>query len=96
MRMHNPPHPGEIIDGIYLKELNISGRTLAKKLGVSSSTLSRVLAGKSAISPEMALRLSRVLGRTPESWLAIQDQYDLWQASKKINLQGIERLEFVL
>ncbi len=93
--MFNPPHPVEFIYNIYLEPYNISGRTLAKQLGVASSTLSRILQGQSRITPEMALRLSKALGRSAESWLQMQDNYDLWEARKKVNLQGIKQLEFV-
>ena len=93
MAMHNPPHPGEFIAEVYLEPNGITGRDLASKLGVSASTLNRVLTGKSGVSPEMALRLSKCLGRTPESWLAMQHSYDLWQAKKRINLNDVERLK---
>lgn len=66
--MHNPPHSGEFIREVYLVPFGISSRQLASSLGISPSTLSRLLKGDSGISPEMALRLSKVLGRTPESW----------------------------
>ncbi len=94
MNMFNPPYPGEFIYTIYLEPYNISGRTLAKRLGVASSTISRILKGQSRITPEMALRLSKVLGRSAESWLQMQDNYDLWEVRKKVNLQGIKQLEF--
>ncbi|VAW57957.1 Antitoxin HigA [hydrothermal vent metagenome] len=93
MSMHNPPHPGEFIKGVYIEPFNISSRKVARSLKVSASTLNRLLNGKSNISPEMALRLSRVLGRTPESWLAMQDQYDLWQARKQVNLKDFKKLK---
>lgn len=93
MAMHNPPHPGEFISGVYLYPNGISGRELAAKLGVSPSTLNRVLTGRSSISPEMALRLSKCLGRTPESWLAMQHGFDLWQAKKKVDLRDVESLK---
>ncbi len=93
MPMHNPPHPGEFISQIYLEPNGISGRELAAKLDVASSTLSRILNGSSRVTPEMALRLSRSLGRTPESWLAMQDKHDLWVARKNINLANVRRLE---
>ncbi len=93
MAMHNPPHPGEFISGVYLDPNGISGRELATKLGVSASTLNRVLTGRSGVSPEMALRLSKCLGRTPESWLAMQHGYDLWQAKKNIDLRDVESLK---
>jgi len=91
--MHNPPHPGEFISGVYLDPNGISGRELATKLGVSASTLNRVLTGRSGVSPEMALRLSKCLGRTPESWLAMQHGYDLWQAKKNLDLRDVESLK---
>ncbi len=83
MTMHNPPHPGEFIVETYLEPNGISGRELAEKLGVAPSTLSRVLKGSSRVSPEMALRFSVALGRSPESWLAMQDAYDLWVARQR-------------
>jgi addiction module HigA family antidote len=92
MAMHNPPHPGEFITEVYLEPHDISGRELASKLDVSPSTLSRVLNGSSRISPEMALRLSKAIGRTPESWLAMQDAHDLWVARKSVNLQRVGKL----
>ena len=92
MAMHNPPHPGEFITEVYLKPNNISGRELASKLGVAASTLNRILTGSSSISPEMALRLSKALGRSPESWLALQYSYDLWQTKQRIDLSNVEKV----
>jgi antitoxin HigA-1 len=92
MTMHNPPHPGEFIAEVYLKPNNLSGRELAAKLGVAASTLNRILTGTSGISPEMALRLSKALGRSPESWLALQYNYDLWQAKQRVKLGNVGRI----
>lgn len=86
MTMHNPPHPGEFIVATYMEPYDLSCRFLAAKLDVAASTLNRVLKAQSAVSPEMALRLSKSIGRSPESWLAMQHAYDLWQAKKKIRL----------
>lgn len=94
MAMHHPPHPGEFIREIYLEPFSLSARYLASKLNVSPSTIARVLQGRSAVSPEMALRLAKALGRTPESWLAMQDQHDLWSARQKVSLEGVEALRF--
>lgn len=94
MGMHNPPHPGEFIREVYLEPFEMTGRQLSAKLGVSPSTLNRVLKGNSGISSEMALRLFKALGRSPESWLTMQDNYDLWQARKTINLDAVQRVEF--
>jgi len=93
MTMHNPPHPGEFITEVYLEPNDISGRELAVSLGVSASTLSRVLNGSTGISPAMALRLSKVLGRSAESWLAMQTNYDLSQARKTVKLGSIKKIE---
>jgi len=93
MAMHNPPHPGEFITEAYLEPNGVSGRELAAKLGVAASTLNRILTGASGISPEMALRLSKALGRSPESWLAMQYNHDLWHAKRRVKLSNVERLK---
>lgn len=90
--MHNPPRPGEFITDVYLEPFGVSGRELAAKLDVSASTLSRVLSGANRVSPEMALRLSKALGRSPESWLTMQNAYDLWVARQHVDLERVERL----
>lgn len=92
MAMHNPPHPGEFITEAYLEPNGISGRELAEKLQVAPSTLNRILTGTSGVSPEMALRLSKALGRSPESWLALQNTYDLWQARARVDLRNVGKL----
>lgn len=94
MAMHNPPHPGAFIQSVYLEPNEISGRELATQLGVSPSTLNRILNETSGISPEMALRLSKVLGRSPESWLMMQDHFDLWVAKQNVDLKQIHKIEF--
>ncbi|GJM08364.1 MAG: transcriptional regulator [Lysobacteraceae bacterium] len=92
MAMHNPPHPGEFISSTYLEPFELSCRFLALKLNVAASTLNRVLKGQSGVSPEMALRLSKALGRSPESWLAMQDAYDLSLARKQVSLDKVQRV----
>jgi addiction module HigA family antidote len=93
--MHNPPHPGEFISQVYLEPFGVSGRELAKQLDVAASTLSRVLSGASRVTPEMALRLSKTLGRTAESWLTMQDAHDLWVARQSLDLARVRPLEIV-
>lgn len=80
MRMHTPPHPGEVLRELCLEPLGISVTEAAKALGVARKTLSSILNGHSGISPEMAIRLSKAFETSPESWLNQQVQYDLWQA----------------
>lgn len=93
MAMHNPPHPGEFLREVYIDPLGVSVRQVADSLGVAASTLNRVLNGQSSVSPEMALRLSKALGRSPESWLAMQAQHDLWHARKSVSLKGVRKVE---
>ncbi len=93
MAIHKPPHPGEFITAVHLEPNGISGRELASRLGVSPSTLNRILTGRSGVSPEMALRLSKCLGRSPESWLAMQHGHDLWLARKRIHLSEVRAMK---
>jgi len=94
MAMHIPPHPGEFIRETYIEPFDISIRSLAENLCVAASTLARIVSERSAVSPEMALRLSKALGRSPESWLAMQDNYDLWRARKSANLSNVRKIPF--
>jgi addiction module HigA family antidote len=92
MTMHNPPHPGEFITAVYLEPFGVSARALAARLDVSPSTVARLLSGANRVSPEMALRLSKALGRSAESWLAMQDAHDLWQARQSLDLEHVRPL----
>jgi len=82
-RMHNPPHPGEVLHDTVLGDGGITVSEFARKLGVSRVALSRVVNGRAAVSADMALRLAASLGGSAESWLRMQTTYDLWRASKK-------------
>jgi len=79
MRMHNPPHPGEILSEMWLVPLGLTITAAAEGLGVSRKTLSAIVNGRAAISPEMAIRLEEAFGKSAESWLSHQIAYDLWQ-----------------
>jgi antitoxin HigA-1 len=84
MKMHNPPHPGEVLrDGVFA-DSTISVTDFAQRLGVTRVTLSRMLNGKAGISADMALRLAAALGGTAQSWLHMQANYDLWHAEKAL------------
>jgi addiction module HigA family antidote len=84
--MHNPPHPGEVLkDGVI--DAGISVTEFAKRLSVNRVTLSRLLNGQAGVSAEMAVRLAKALGGSPESWLHMQANYDLWQAEKSAKLK---------
>jgi addiction module HigA family antidote len=91
--MYAPLHPGEIITETYLAEWELSTEDLAIALDVTPSNVHQVLAAKSRVTPEMALRLSRALGRSAESWLAMQQAYDLWHARQTVNLDNVRRID---
>jgi addiction module HigA family antidote len=90
--MFNPPHPGEFIKSVYINELNLKPSHIAKKMGVSASTFHRVLTGQSSISAKMAILLSKVLGRSPESWLIMQDNYNLYHAYNSFDTTKIPNM----
>jgi antitoxin HigA-1 len=85
--MHNPPHPGEVLQDTVLGEDGISVSEFARKLDVSRVALSRVVNGRAAVSADMALRLAAALGGSAESWLRMQAAYDLWHAAKRRKLK---------
>jgi addiction module HigA family antidote len=92
MRMHNPPHPGEVIKSLCLEPLGLSVTEAAKALGVSRKTLSAILNGRAGISPEMAVRLSIAFDTSAESWMNQQTQYDLWHAEQRRNQLRVVKL----
>lgn len=95
IQQHNPPHPGGMIDRNYIEPFKeVTAASIARELGVSKSTFSRLLAGKSDVTPEMAVRLSAVLGRSAESWLLMQDNYNLWKARLAIDTDELQRFNF--
>jgi antitoxin HigA-1 len=79
----HPPHPGELVKELCLAPLGLTVTAAAAGLGVTRKTLSARLNGRAGLSPEMAVRLSKAFGRSPESWLALQMQYDLWQTERR-------------
>ena len=92
MRMHNPPHPGEVLRELCLEPLGLSVTDAAIALGVARKTLSAILNGHSGISPEMAIRLGKAFDTTPESWLNQQVQYDLWEAEQRPGKVHVKKL----
>jgi len=82
MKMHNPPHPGEVIKGLWLDPANITITTASQALGVSRKTLSKIVNGHGSITSEMAVRLSITFGGSPESWMRHQATYDIWQVEQ--------------
>ena len=92
MKMHKPPHPGEVLKELCLEPLGLSVTRAAEALGVSRKTLSAILNGRAGISPEMALRLSKAFGTSPESWLNQQMHYDLWATEQSVGDLEVEKL----
>ncbi|MEM7551057.1 MAG: HigA family addiction module antitoxin [Bacteroidota bacterium] len=86
-----PVHPGEIIRYDYLIPLNLTVSEMAASLGITRPMLSSVINGRSSVSPEMAIRLSKAFDTTPDLWLGMQRSYDLYKAKKKFDPEGIVR-----
>jgi addiction module HigA family antidote len=93
MRMHNPPHPGEILSGFWLEPLELSITHAAEGLDVSRETLSEIVDGRAPISPEMAMRLEIAFGKSAESWLAHQAAFDLWLVDQNRDALHVQRLK---
>ncbi len=88
MAMFNPPHPGGLVTE-YLEDFGVSLRSLARDLGVTPSSLSKIATGKSAVSPEMAVRLEAGLGISARLWLAMQAAYDLSKARETTDISNV-------
>ena len=93
MAMHNPPHPGGIVRRQCLEPLGLTVTAAAKGLGVTRQALSELLNEKAGISVEMAIRLSKAFGSSPETWLGLQMAYDLWQARGRMDEIQVRRFE---
>lgn len=94
-QQHNPPHVGGLIYRTYIEPFDdISANKIADALGVARSTFSRLINGISDLSPEMAVRLSVVLGGSAESWIRLQENYDLWKARESIDTKNLTRIDF--
>jgi addiction module HigA family antidote len=89
--MHDPPHPGEVLRELYLEPLGLSVTAAAAALGVTRKTLSALVNGHQGISAEMAYRLARAFDTTPDLWMNLQKQADLW-AARGTNVSRVRRL----
>ncbi len=95
IQQHNPPHPGALILRTYIEPFEaITGNNVADRLGVARSTFNRLLKGVSNVSPAMAIKLSAVLGGSAESWMRLQESYDLWAARQSVDTKCLERIDF--
>ena len=90
MEMYNPPHPGETLKELYMKDYNLSVARLALMLGISLKHMSNIVNCKVPVTTEVALKLAKCFNTSPEIWLREQLAYDLWQAKKTVNLDNVE------
>ena len=93
MAMRNPPHPGGIVRRQCLDPLGLSITKAAGVLGVTRQALSELVNGRAGISVDMAIRLSKAFGSTPETWLGMQMAYDLWQARDRERSIKVKRFK---
>lgn len=91
MSMHQPAHPGEILKELVIEPLGLSITGVSEHLGISRKTLSKVLNGRGAITPEMALRLELAFKKpSADHWLRLQNAYDLWQTRQHKSELNVE------
>ncbi len=95
IQQHQAPHPGALIYRTYIEPFEeITGNKVADRLAVARSTFNRLLNGASGVSPNMAVRLSKVLGGSAESWMTLQESHDLWKARQTVNTDTLKRIDF--
>ncbi|MEO5603010.1 MAG: HigA family addiction module antitoxin [Cyclobacteriaceae bacterium] len=80
---HNPPHPGEILYELYFEPLKLSVSEAAEKLLITRPNLSTIINGRAGISTQMALKLAKAFDTTPQYWMSLQNNYDLWKAGQE-------------
>lgn len=93
MSMHNPPHPGGIVRRQCLEPLGLSVTAAARGLGITRQALSELINERAGISVDMAIRLSKAFGASPETWLGMQTAYDLWQARRRFEEIKVHRFK---
>ena len=92
MSIDNPPHPGEILNELFLKENGLSISKTATNIGMSRQSLSELVNGKNGITAQTALRLAKAFNTSPRYWMNLQNAYDLYKAEKSVNLDEVEEL----
>jgi antitoxin HigA-1 len=88
--MHNPPHPGEIVKELYLEPLHLTVTEAAKGLHITRKTLSSIINGRAGVSSEMALRFAKAFDTTAESWLNLQQHYNLWHSQQEVDVSDVQ------
>lgn len=92
MKMHNPAHPGKVLYGLYLEPMELTITEAAKALNITRTALSEIINARRGISPKVAIKLAKAFGGSAESWLAMQSQYDLWQAELAYQADDVQVL----
>ena len=92
-RERQPTHPGTILREHHLEPMGLSITQAAAQLGVSRKTLSKLVNARGAVTPEMALRLSRAFGTSPQLWLNLQQTYDLWGAERETEWRQVVEIK---
>ena len=90
--MYNPPHVGEVLKEEYIVPLGLTITETALRLGVKRKSLSELVNGKSGISTKMSLKLAKAFNTTPQLWLNMQNQYDLWKTVQEYQAEDVEQL----
>ncbi len=90
-----PMHPGEVLDELYLKPLDMSAGALAKELGVPRTRIERIVKGQTSMTPDTAFRLARIFRTSPLYWMNMQTSYDLAMASATVDVSGIKPLDII-
>lgn len=92
MKMHNPAHPGKVLKMMYIEPMELTITEAAKALNITRTALSEIINERRGISPKVAIKLSKAFGGSAESWLAMQSQYDLWQAELAYQADDVQVL----
>ncbi len=90
MKMHNPPHPGKVLYGLYLEPMGLSISDAAKALSMPRSALSEIVNGRRAISPKVAIKLGKAFSCNASTWVKMQTKYDLWQAQQNYTADEVQ------
>lgn len=84
LRQYNPPHPGEVLWGLDMQPAGLTINAVAERLGVDRKTISRIINGHAGITAEMSILLGKAFNTTPDLWLTMQRNFDLWQAGQRL------------
>lgn len=90
--LKNPMHPGQVLNELYLKPLEVSAINLSRRLNVPRTRIERLVAGTTGVTPDTALRLARAFNTTPSYWMNLQTNYDMAKAASIVDLSDVDPL----